>query len=66
MTIVGPLELFQGQAVLAVFLTMWFMLQQRSDLRGFLHLPRGRWAPRVAEGIVIGVRGWLEIGRAHV
>lgn len=56
---IGPLQLFQGQAILAVFLAAWFLLQQRSDLRTFLHLPRGRWAPRIAEGIVVGVRGWL-------
>jgi membrane protease YdiL (CAAX protease family) len=56
---IGPLDLFQGQAVLAGFLLLWFALQQRADLRTFLQLPVGRWTARVREGLRVGVSGWL-------
>ncbi len=55
----GPFSLFVGQGVLAAFLAVWFALQTRTGLRGFLHLPRRPWPPRVAEGVIVGVRGWL-------
>lgn len=55
----GPAGLFQGQLVLAAFLMGWFALQRRAGMRAFLHLPNGRWGRRIAEGLRVGVRGWL-------
>ena len=56
---IDPLQLFTGQLVLAAFLTLWFLLQDRADLRTFLHLPRGQWRERIAEGVRVGTLGWL-------
>jgi membrane protease YdiL (CAAX protease family) len=55
----GPFALFEGQVVLATFLLLWFLLQGGVPARPFLHLPRGRWASRMAEGVRVGVVGWL-------
>ena len=59
LTGLGLLEVFSGQIVLAVFLAVWFALQQRDDLRTFLALPRGPWWPRVRRGVRVGFAGWL-------
>ncbi|MBI3768083.1 MAG: CPBP family intramembrane metalloprotease [Deltaproteobacteria bacterium] len=56
---IDTLKLFEGQGVLAAFLLLWFFLRGRPPLRSFLYLPRGHWAARVAEGIGVGVFGWL-------
>jgi len=55
----GAGGLFQGQLVLAAFLLGWFLLQQRAGLRAFLHLRAGAWSRRMADGLWIGLRGWL-------
>lgn len=55
----SPVGLFAGQAILAAFLTLWFVLQDRLRLREFLHVARGRWAARVASGVGIGAAGWV-------
>lgn len=55
----GSLTLFEGQALLVLFLASWFFLQNRVGARAFLHLARGRWAARVAEGVRVGAAGWL-------
>lgn len=55
----GVLQLFAGQIALALFLACWFALQRGSSLREFLCLPTGRWGPRLAEGLRVGVIGWL-------
>ena len=51
--------LFAGQAVLASFLALWFALRTPTSWRAFLPLPAGRWMARIAEGVRVGVRGWL-------
>ena len=56
---IQPLHLFTGQIVLAAFLALWFLCQDRADLRTFLHLPAGRWRERIVEGVRVGVLGWL-------
>ncbi len=55
----GPLELFAGQALLALFLAAWFALQDRSSAREFFHVPQHRWATRIATGVGVGVVGWV-------
>jgi membrane protease YdiL (CAAX protease family) len=55
----GPFNLFAGQIVLALFLASWFALQRGPTLRAFLHLPAGRWRARLAEGLRVGILGWL-------
>jgi membrane protease YdiL (CAAX protease family) len=55
----GLFDLFVVQALLVGMLAVWFLLQQRDDLRTFLALPRGNWRPRVLAGLQLGLTGWL-------
>jgi membrane protease YdiL (CAAX protease family) len=55
----GTLDLFAAHALLAVFLGIWFALQQRDGPRTFLALPRGEWPRRLGAGIRLGLAGWL-------
>lgn len=55
----GPVDLFAGQLILALFLASWFALQRGATWRGFLHVAHGEWGPRLAEGLRVGIVGWL-------
>jgi membrane protease YdiL (CAAX protease family) len=55
----GIFDLFLAHALMAALLAVWFLLQQRDDLRTFLALPRGRWKPRLLAGVQLGLTGWL-------
>jgi membrane protease YdiL (CAAX protease family) len=56
---IESVHLFTGQAVLAAFLALWFLLQDAADIRTFLRLPRRRWPARIVDGVRLGVLGWL-------
>jgi membrane protease YdiL (CAAX protease family) len=51
--------LFAGQGVLGAFLLLWFVLRRRTSVRSFLTLRTGGWTRRIAEGLRVGVIGWL-------
>ncbi len=55
----GLVALFAGQGVLASFLVLWFILRTRTSVRSFVKLPAGRWVSRIAEGVRVGILGWL-------
>ena len=55
----SPTGLFAAQAILAVFLLLWFALQDRLGAREFFHVPRGRWAARIVRGLLVGAAGWV-------